>query len=673
MKAVGYFHFSLGPVQDFIYQARRTRDFWAGSFVLSWLSAVAMREVIEQTGSTESILFPKIESDFLDFLEGDRGTRGGPAQGSVPNRFKAEIYIESFEPEKVVEAVQAAWKSLADQVWKGDLNQWLEEKDRKEKVDRREQTKKIWDQQISSFLEAVWVIMPDKAQSGVLDQRKNWRNHRSPDEPGVKCMMMDGWQELSGEERPNVKKIDGFWNEMLSQGQTGIKSDIRPGEHLCAIAFVKRRFARYFSEIKKISMPGDWSLSGWYVSPARPSVTYMAAVHFIKNLIDSANQSEEVKNAFAAFYAAGSELEGEHSEWDTHIECISRKMSEGEDRSEIKRWVSLDGNLFFESALENENIYPESGKAQAVTTQLRNLRNVSGIALPSPFYAVLAMDGDLLGFQMKDLRKQEDIAEGLGTFTQGVSNIVKKANGSLIYAGGDDVLAILPIEDALPCAHKLRSHYMECFRLTSIDTSISAGISFVHIKVALNKVLSDVQKLLKNIAKDKTGRDALAVQVVKPGGVAAQWSMPWELALEGTGDKAELALIRLAELLNKDEETIGESGQLSNQFLYKIQERIELLNPLDGEDPLFVGDIDVMQVPRKTSVELLSSEYLSSGIREHLPKGVDPMGHAREIVGPLLQQCTERRSLGEGEFSETGTITMDAALLMRFLAHKGVE
>ncbi|MEZ5479145.1 MAG: type III-B CRISPR-associated protein Cas10/Cmr2 [Thiolinea sp.] len=30
-----YFHFTLGPVQSFVAQARRTRDFWAGSFILS--------------------------------------------------------------------------------------------------------------------------------------------------------------------------------------------------------------------------------------------------------------------------------------------------------------------------------------------------------------------------------------------------------------------------------------------------------------------------------------------------------------------------------------------------------------------------------------------------------------------------------------------------------------
>jgi CRISPR-associated protein Cmr2 len=35
-------HFSLGPVQGFVAQARRTRDFWAGSFILSYLAGQAM-------------------------------------------------------------------------------------------------------------------------------------------------------------------------------------------------------------------------------------------------------------------------------------------------------------------------------------------------------------------------------------------------------------------------------------------------------------------------------------------------------------------------------------------------------------------------------------------------------------------------------------------------------
>ena len=82
-----YFHFSLGPVQAFVAQARRTRDFWAGSFLLSYLSAVAMRSVQNQAGD-HVIVFPEMDEKLMIAL--DTG-QGGPSQGTVPNRFMARV------------------------------------------------------------------------------------------------------------------------------------------------------------------------------------------------------------------------------------------------------------------------------------------------------------------------------------------------------------------------------------------------------------------------------------------------------------------------------------------------------------------------------------------------------------------------------------------------------
>ena len=62
-----YFHFTLGPVQAFVAQARRTRDFWAGSFLLSWVASVAMQEVKAQGGEVK---FPLPDDSYLDYLTG---------------------------------------------------------------------------------------------------------------------------------------------------------------------------------------------------------------------------------------------------------------------------------------------------------------------------------------------------------------------------------------------------------------------------------------------------------------------------------------------------------------------------------------------------------------------------------------------------------------------------
>ena len=48
MNKTNILNFSLGPVQGFIARARKTRDFWTGSFLLSYLAGQAMAEILEQ-------------------------------------------------------------------------------------------------------------------------------------------------------------------------------------------------------------------------------------------------------------------------------------------------------------------------------------------------------------------------------------------------------------------------------------------------------------------------------------------------------------------------------------------------------------------------------------------------------------------------------------------------
>lgn len=40
-------HIAIGPVQDFIVQARRTRDLWHGSHLISELSRTAARALAQ--------------------------------------------------------------------------------------------------------------------------------------------------------------------------------------------------------------------------------------------------------------------------------------------------------------------------------------------------------------------------------------------------------------------------------------------------------------------------------------------------------------------------------------------------------------------------------------------------------------------------------------------------
>jgi CRISPR-associated protein Cmr2 len=642
-----YFHFTLGPVQGFVAQARRTRDFWAGSFLLSWLSAVAMRAVIEQKGE---IIFPKVSADYLDWLE-NNGSGQPPQQGCVPNRFKGGLAKVSadFDPDLVTASIRQAWQELAERVWQQDLAQCSSH------------TREIWDRQVKQFWEISWALSDNESESNLLDRRKNWRSYLPPEESGVKCMMMDGWQELSGIATPNAKGLQTFWENLRRTGKHGIQTDLRENEYLCAIAFIKRRFSRCFAKLVA-PMPGGWTVYGWPVDVAVPSVAYMAAGPWLAKILEHASLPE-----LTNFHNEASQLTDQtYNENKTNLKCIKSVIDQQKDKLLFWKLKSLDGNVFFESALDNKNIYPDQIQSKKVKQALKALRQSvkdKNLEPVSPFYAILLMDGDSLGSHMSEMGKQENISKGLENFTKVVQAIVEDHSGFLIYAGGDDVLALLPLEYALTCAKALRDHYLDSFKNlpgAEIKTTLSGAIEYAHIRMPLGKILSDAHDLLDDIAKEHTGRDAIAVRVWKPGGQHLEWAMPWEKAIDQSS--GEVIIDRLARDFRKDQQ----ETPFSNSFFFNIEERLAMLN--DNNSQLF--DKDHM-------TDLIACEYLSSGVNrvtgDH--KKIT-LAEARQRIRPLLEQCFKvRRQLQNGQesFIESHEFNSNALQLIRFLAQKGVE
>jgi CRISPR-associated protein Cmr2 len=437
--------------------------------------------------------------------------------------------------------------------------------------------------------------------------------------------MMGEWQELSGISSPahkdKRKKRDDFWSELSKD--KGL--DLQEKERLCAIAYVKRRFVHVWQELDGHK---DWELSA-----SVPSVSYMAAVHWLEDVMQQGDEA-----LMRDFHDQARELKEDYGEWATDIACIKQACA----GSKLKqRFSSLDGRLFFESELEKDKYAPLRPKLKALT---------KAHGKPSPFYAILMMDGDNLGQTKQALGDASKLSEALAEFTRQVPDIVKENNGFLIYAGGDDVLAILPLEDAMPCALACRNAYMDIFKRKKVEAgsySISAAIEYAHMKLPLTMILKDAHKLLDDVAKDKTGRDALACRVWKPGGEQQTWAMPWGKAVKD----GKVRLVSLAEKLAINED--GEPGYAS-KLLYHIRETLDML---DGAKDIGENILD-----------MLVADYMGSGLLDGIKKRAEKEEKAKELIEPLLEQCSEFKNK-----QATGKYTADAALLLRFLAQKGVE
>lgn len=599
-------HFTLGPVQGFVAQARRTRDLWSGSFLLSYLAGCAMKALIDADGR---VVFPAVQNENNELadnlLKAIMGKPGGnPRIGSLPNRFKAEV-PDGFEGKACERAVQDAWEKIAGVVWERYVEPVAHSGN---------DTEEIWDRQVRGFWEMSWVIGPDPGDYGDnawLDRRKNWRTYRSPVEPGDKCTLMGSWQELSGfvraRERENQR---AFWDEARDKAG-GL--NLSEHERLCAMAIIKRLFPDV----------ADKAI-GWKLATRWPSTPYMAAVPWVETAhvaAEAAGYPEAVRGTGASKWAFG--------KYNTDLRCLE---SAG-------RFARLDGNFYHATSLENENATPDLTKEERrdLLERLDGIRAAVGHS-PSSFYALLLMDGDSLGrlLQTVDSRK---VSWALSRFTAGVDGTIREHCGKTVYAGGDDVLALLPLDRALGAATELRQSYLTAFdhelgdqRL--LKTTISAGLVYAHYHTSLRAVMREAHRLLDEVAKDANGRDSLAASVLTGSGRTIEWVSGW--AEKTTGEPVTRVLEGLSESFEE---------WFATRFFYNVRRRFGALSLAEGLD----------------AQRLLVAEYQKS--RED----VVPLAEAQDRVERLLRVCRVRG----GDTEEPGTLDLSGAMLVRFLATRG--
>jgi len=229
------FLFSVGPVQSFIAQARKTQDLYAGSYILSHLCRTGAQKLLDEAEG--EIVFPNVKNKF------------------VPNRFIAIIGEPASDlkalGKKVEECVRLEFKRIVDEA----LNKLGLEKPQG------------FDEQVTRQLSIQWVVLPFeekgyqatyKKLESLLGAVKNTRGFEQLEETGRKC-------SICGER--NVK----FYRKTRDESKSGknvykklFSRDVRifeynefknvelkhlqPGEGLCGVCFTKRVAEKYFAD-----------------------------------------------------------------------------------------------------------------------------------------------------------------------------------------------------------------------------------------------------------------------------------------------------------------------------------------------------------------------------------------------------------------------------------------
>ena len=576
--------FVLGPVQPFIAAARSVRDLWSGSALLSWLAFRAMTPILELLGPT-AFVYPTLRgAPLADYWLRDAGLgervprpgRRARMAPSLPNRFVAVVpwgeggAAAAALREACIDAARTGWRRLADAV--RDL---LDPKFTR----RCRDWARLWDSQIDGALDF-------RAAAASLDQLDDDRLARLVGAAGFASAWPDAQAIRQLETAIPDGHRPGYHQDHAGRWQAQMEMSARLLASTRAVRHVPRAGdpGRGPSP-PKCTLFGSWEQMG----PAESAAS--------RDFWDKAAETTSVKGVrlrsrerlcavgltkrFAGPALLASELEFSSEDLrfpDTATVAAAEWLADAgidpdEERCRGGHWSGLWLHWRREHEDEDERAVPDQ-----LWKRINQARASAQHGSPPPYYAVIAMDGDHMGrwlagertpelrrllhpklrgyFEALDDRRANDalsarrpvgpalhaaISAALSTFaTEIAPGIVKDHHGTLIYSGGDDVLALCPVSTALDCVRRLRDAFSgrddpggdgwrDCGgrrRITmGARASMSAGVALVHYKEDLRDAL-ETARAAERAAKD-AGRDLLALVAARRSGETARAICPW--------------------------------------------------------------------------------------------------------------------------------------------------
>ncbi len=590
--------FHLGPVQPFIAQARKTSDLWMGSYLLSWLMRKSLEEVYKDNSS--GLIFPYLGKDGQprEASAGETVTANDPqgkelpasAPADTPNKFVA-VHDEAGIAEDKAKAVEAKireqWQLVVDKA---------KEQTRLSDADLGD----AWERQINSenIFEIAWVVVPyeenqySKAYSDALEAlegRKLLHDFKPQDERGEKSTISGERQILATSKR---------WAELAKEQQfRGLR--LSEGEQLDAVDVVKR-LAQDNSDVIPNGQHDTF-----------PSADTVATRSFVAALLKSLQDmgagekpkaADDLINAVAAWSSwltkhgiSQSSYGGLFFKPDTTpgLAKLRGQLTDSHVQSTADQLLSRDGEAFFKESFSPKRLAFRLGKTEQEvrdnSTEIRSLLGKMirtagklGVQSPSPYYAVIMMDGDRMGKIVGSLKSPEAhtaFSQALSKFAHRLQGWVSEEYlGRVVYAGGDDTLILAPADRALKLAQKLQADYVGAAtqtlnRFVQEEKKIepptaSVGIVIAHRLMPLRIVIEEARRA-EEAAKHRYGRNALVVTVLWRGGRSVSVGAQWD---------AKGALGGIVELTNR---FVGyfRDETLSDRFAYV----------LEGEAPALVG------------------------------------------------------------------------------------
>jgi len=505
---------TITPVQEFISEARKTRDLWVGSYLLSMVSYRALEPFINAPGC--EIIYPAYQSlPVYKNTHGSSVTSGQLQTATTPNQFLVIV------PEDDIDSLIKDSQGKCFKYWQKINNKV------KRIIEIEDDFLKLWDNQIQDHWQYMWVAIPitdddlnknytAKAQriQKLLEERKLTRTFSQwQGSNAIKCTQC-GHREVMGPE--DIVANRRFWEKYRSRKP----NYIRKGDRLCAVCLIKR-----------FVQADDFGVSGLII-PRFESTLDIAVKPFRKFVKDKCSKIN-IDDIEAEFFYA----------------------------DELDRII------------KEEKASDKKEKADKVKQMLKQIKNRYKVT-PSRYYAILFTDGDNIGKWLtgaisadktaftKDTHKE--YSQQIAQLAVTIADDFNELGADVIYSGGDDLLAMAGVDNVLQLALKVRK------RFNTLPVTTSAGIVIAHASEPLNLVLTEGRRALesaKQLFYDR--KDAFYINLILSSGIRVLAGYHWTIAY----NNAQVSIIddvilKLARWLKQDK-------GLSPQFIYDVLKRLD--------------------------------------------------------------------------------------------------
>ena len=544
--------FTIGPVQSFIAQARKTQDLFVGSQLLSGVITGAGRVLTEAFGVDNiDFIFPSAAS--LHRTDDSKTNRILAVVKHVPT---AEI---GEKLQRVEDEVRAEFHATARE----RFDTLLKKEPTEAAADEYRRTKRRFENQISELLELYYVAVP-------LAENPN-------DDTAYRQAFIQAERQLG-----SIKNLRAFSQTEAIAGRKCIISGTRN-----ALFYHAKRRDRYMTD-------------GILVSP-RSSGSFLLsrgeaidAVGLLKRVYDEDRVVPFPSTADLTLLRVREQ----------HPQPFADFAKQMERKLGVK--LQYNGQLFYEDNLAGSYLKKQYGMKtfQRWETDQDDLRAAHARLLKAlapdrlhKYYGLLLFDGDrmgkwLSGEQFSDrvpLREfHTHLSELLSNYAQYARAYVddpQYVRGKTVYAGGDDFLAFVTLETLFATMTHLYRKFRELvsdpvreFTGATQPLTISMGVSVVHYKHPLENALAQTRRMEKR-AKD-TGRNRFAISVVRNSGNISESSYAW-------GEEPELLpeqFDRVLHLLTQPAVAGNDQAAFSSRFVNTLRTELERF---DADDVRF--------------------------------------------------------------------------------------